>query len=46
MHSEEKAFERGALLPDSGGTTQAAWAAGDPAEDEAWKKEPAYGKER
>ncbi len=26
-------------------TTQAAWAAGDPAEDEAWKKEPAYGKE-
>ena len=26
-------------------TTQAAWAAADPAEDEAWKKEPAYGKE-
>ena len=26
-------------------TTQAAWAAGDPAEEEAWKKEPYYGKE-
>lgn len=26
-------------------TTTAAWAAGDPAEEEAWKKEPAYGKE-
>lgn len=26
-------------------TAPAAWAAGDPAEDEAWKKEPAYGRE-